>query len=127
MPYMEAMLITLAAGAASSSGGGQPAQVQHADQVDLDHPAQFFQGLLLDGAVVADPGVVDQHVEAAAGGQPPGQRLPVGRVGDVAGHHLDPLAALAGQLVKEIGAAGGGQHVRARLMQHPREPRAQAR
>ena len=60
-------------------------------------------------------------------GQPPGQRLPVGRVGDIAGHHLDPPAAFTGQLVKEIAAAGGSQHVRACLMQHTREPPAQTR
>jgi hypothetical protein len=73
------------------------------------------------------PALFDEHVEATVPGQPPGQRLPVVHVGDVAGHHLDPLAALAGQLVQQVGAAGGGQHVRARLVQHAGEPRAQAR
>jgi hypothetical protein len=48
-------------------------------------------------------------------------------VGDVAGHHLDPLAALAGELVQQAGAAGGHQHLRTRLLQHAREPRAQTR
>jgi hypothetical protein len=48
----------------------------------------------------------------------------VGGVGDVAGHHLDPLPAVAGQLIQGVSAAGGGQHVRARLLQHAGEPRA---
>jgi len=47
--------------------------------------------------------------------------------GDVAGHHVDPLATLAGQFVEEVRPAGGGQHLRSRLVQHAREPRAQTR
>ena len=59
--------------------------------------------------------------------QPLGQRLPVARVGDVAGQHLDPLAAFAGQFGEEVCPAGSGQHLRTRLVQHAREPRAQTR
>ena len=58
MPYMEATLITLAAGAASSRGAVSPHRSSTLTRL-IDHPAQFFQGLLLDGAVVADPGVID--------------------------------------------------------------------
>ena len=76
----------------------------------------LVQGLPLDGAVVADTGVVDQHIDASVRGQPVRQCLPVGCVGDVTGHHFDPVAALAGQLAEQVRAAGGGQHVRARLM-----------
>ena len=48
-------------------------------------------------------------------------------VGDVAGDRLDPLTALAGQVVEPVSAAGGGQHVRAACVQDSGEPRAQAR
>ena len=127
MPYMDATLITLAGGGSVQQRSGQPAHVQDADQIDLDDLAQVLQGLLLDWPFIADPGVVHQHIEASVRGQSGGQRLPVRGVGDVAGHHLDPFAALAGELAEQIGAAGGHQDLRARLMQHPGGPRAQAR
>ena len=56
-----------------------------------------------------------------------GQRLPVALVGDVAGHRVNPLAALAGELAEQVSPPGCHQHFRARLVQHAREPRAQAR
>jgi hypothetical protein len=59
--------------------------------------------------------------------QPPCEHLPVRSVGDVAGHHLDPLAALAGELAEPVAAAGSHQHVRTCLVQHAREPCAQTR
>jgi hypothetical protein len=48
-------------------------------------------------------------------------------VGDIADHHLDPPATLASQFIQTVRAAGGRQHLRPRLVQHAREPRAQAR
>jgi hypothetical protein len=56
-------------GSGQQQWGGQTAHVEHADPADLDDLAEFFQRLLLDRAVVADPGVVDQHIEATARGQ----------------------------------------------------------
>ena len=50
--------------------GGHPRQrllhpVQHAVDVDVDHAARAFVGLVGERAEVHDPGVVDEHVERA--------------------------------------------------------------
>ena len=123
MPYMEATLMTLAAGrpaAARRSAGS----VQDADQVDLDDPAQVIQRLVGDRAVVADPGVVDGHVEPAQWVQAVGQRLPVALIGDVAGRGVDPSPRSRAGWPRRSGrrAVAGTS---APPGQHAREPRAE--
>jgi hypothetical protein len=119
-------LITLAAGAARRRPRGQPADVEDAGQVDLDHLPQVAQGLLIEWSVVANAGVVDQHVEPAVPARELAEMLPVRRVGDVAGERFDPGPALLRQLAEKVGAASGGDDVRAGRMQHPGESCSQA-
>jgi hypothetical protein len=121
IPYIEATLIRLAVGGPQEVCG-KPAEVHNAYQVDLDHSPQVVQDLLLQRPVVADTGVVDQHVEPAMRAQHLDDGLPVPRVGDVAGDGLDPALAVPGQHLEAVGAACGGDDVRACGVQDADKP-----
>lgn len=65
-------------------GQGGAGGTDHADNIDVQDPVPLVVGVVLDGALGADPGVVDQHVESAEVRDGRGHGLAYGGVvGDV--------------------------------------------
>ncbi len=113
--------MTLAPGDAKEQGRREPADVHDADEIHLDDLTQVVERLLLDGAVVTDAGVVDEHIEPAMGLEELSDCFSMVRVSDVAGDRLDPLPALGRELIEAVAAAGGHNDMRSGLVQYARE------
>ena len=100
---------------------GQLAETEQRREVHVDHLLEPLEGLVQRGHGVADPGVVDQDVEATTG-----LVCPTGRFTDEApavvldrhvhGHHQHPLVR-GGELFQAIGTTGCHDHGGARRVQ----------
>jgi hypothetical protein len=79
---------------------GGPGGADHAEEVDVQDPAPLLERVVLDRALGADAGVVDQHVQAAPalghGGHGGADRGVVGHVGDQGQGPLGALDRLGG-------------------------------
>jgi hypothetical protein len=92
--------------------------VEHAEHVDLEHPAPVFGVSVGDGAVEPEPGVGDEEVHGAEALDRPGdERLAGGGVGDVGRDGECPLAELCGEVPQAVLAAGGESDVATFLRQ----------
>ena len=85
-------------------------QVPDGRDVHLHRLAERVEVLVLDGDVVADAGVVDEHIHGAALADGLGDQLLAGLgVGDV-GRHDDSTIEVGGQRGEAVGTARGEHH-----------------
>ena len=97
-----------------------PDAEEDAGQVDVEDPLPLGQRVVLDGPDVDDPGVVDQHVQAAEFADRGGyRRLPIVRLGDVEVNISNTVAELLGDHLALVVEDVAGHDFRALRHHHP--------
>ena len=108
-------------GLEAGQGGGDA--VQHAADVDVDHPVPFLDLHTVEARQRHQPGIADQHVDAAKFRFGCGNEgLDIGAVGDVERAEGDRAAGsieFVGKRCQPVGAAGAQHQLRAACCQQP--------